>query len=205
MRASPASLLNSSLIRFDRPSHWSSVSSELATFENCSNSGWAYRSMPGIALTSSSAVRRPPVRLEIVPPVATSRTRGSAASCAAAAAAAPMHSPANATLRRTRHLLIARLFSGAGHLDAKRVEVPVEEGPHAVPRVALLAGVLRLPGRLVHAAIEGVPARRVVVHLGFGERRLARAQRVDELHVFLDVHVLVVARHVDEQPGLRLC
>src|SRR5262245_18953545 len=41
--------------------------------------------MPGIDLTSSSAVSRPPVRFEIVPPVATSRTRGkSVEACAAA-------------------------------------------------------------------------------------------------------------------------
>ena len=35
--------------------------------------------MPGIDLTSSSALSRPPVRLEIVPPVATRRTRDTAA------------------------------------------------------------------------------------------------------------------------------
>jgi hypothetical protein len=42
--------------------------------------------MFGIEATSSSAVRRPPERLEIVPPVASSRTRGRSAAAVAAAA-----------------------------------------------------------------------------------------------------------------------
>ena len=64
-------------MRFDRPSHCASVSSLLATLANCSCVSRAKRSTPGIDLASSSAVRRPPSRLEIVPPVATKWTRGS--------------------------------------------------------------------------------------------------------------------------------
>ena len=41
----------------------------------------AKRSTPGIDLASSSAVSRPPSRLEIVPPVATKCTRGSGRCC----------------------------------------------------------------------------------------------------------------------------
>ena len=50
-----------SFSRLDSATHCASVSSLLATFENCSNSGFAKRSMPGIDCTSSSAVSRPPV------------------------------------------------------------------------------------------------------------------------------------------------
>ena len=47
-------------------------------------------------------------------------------------------------------------------------------------------------------------ARRVVVHHRLGETRLAGAQRVDQLHVFFDVHVLVVPRHADVERNLQL-
>src|SRR5438445_13133142 len=104
--------------------------------------------MPGIDWTSSSADRRPPVRFEIVPPVATSRTRGT--SCADAAVP---HSSAANTAAMTRGLLRRRtcpehrqdtLFGRRVHLGMKRIQVPVEEGPDAIPGIALLARILRL-------------------------------------------------------------
>src|SRR5258705_13223363 len=107
--------------------------------------------MPGIDLTSSSAERRPPVRFERVPPVATRRTRGT--SCADAAVA---HSkPANIAAPAAR-----RLFRRARYVGMEWIQVPVEEGPDAIPRVALLARVLGLPRLRVDAAVEGMTARR---------------------------------------------
>src|SRR4051812_23621461 len=138
--------------------------------------------MPGIDLISSSAVRRPPVRLEMVPPVATSRTRGTTA----VAAVCGCGDVATACARQSRGVrtttesatTAAQPVRAAGLLPArrakfgmKRIQVPVEEGPHAVPGIALLARVLRLPGLRIDAAIEGVTTRRVVVNHGFGERR----------------------------------
>src|SRR5262245_4889937 len=78
MPASSLSVEKSSLIRFDKPTHWASVSSLLATLVNCSCVSRAYRSTPGIDFASCSAVNRPPSLLEIVPPVATKWTRGNA-------------------------------------------------------------------------------------------------------------------------------
>src|SRR6185503_15820440 len=120
--------------------------------------------MPGIDFTSSSAVRRPPARLEIVPPVATSRTRGNALSCA--------HAAGGSSRRRIRKTKTV-LPRGRPQFGMERIQVPIEEGPHAVPRVALLARVLGLPRLRIDAAVERVAARRVVVDHGFGERRLA--------------------------------
>src|SRR5258706_16246619 len=111
--------------------------------------------MPGIDCTSSSAVSRPPVRLEIVPPVATSRTRGT--SCARAGGGD--RSAISATPRTA-------LFRGRTHVGMKRIQVPIEKRPDAVPGIALLARVLRLPRLRVDAAIEGMSARRVVVDHG---------------------------------------
>src|SRR4029077_4519543 len=103
-------------------------------------------------LTSSSAVRRPPVRLEIVPPVATRRMRGaSVATCAAGAGWAR----AEVAMRSAR---MTRLLRRRMHVGMERIQVPVEERPHAVPGVALLACVLRLPCLRVDAAVEGVAA-----------------------------------------------
>src|SRR5580765_5392374 len=130
--------------------------------------------MPGIDCTSSSALRRPPVRLEIVPPVATSRTRGtSCARAAAGASKAISATPSKALFRRRMHV------------SMKRIQVPVEKGPDPIPGIALLARVLGLPGLRVHAAVEGVAARRVVVDHRLRQPGLAGAQRVDQLHVFL--------------------
>src|SRR5438105_3415879 len=67
----------------------------------------------------------------------------------------------------------------------KWIEVPVEKCPDSVPGIALLTGVLWLPRFWIDATIEGVSAGRVVVYLRLGQRRLARTQRVDQLHVFL--------------------
>src|SRR5216110_781602 len=67
--------------------------------------------------------------------------------------------------RRRRHAAVA-----------KRIEIPVEERPHAVPRIALLPRVLRLPRPRIDEAIEGVAARRVLVHLRLRQERLARAE-----------------------------
>ena len=85
MPARSFSVANSSFSRRESASHCASVSSLLDTFENCSASGLATRRTSGMRPSRSSAVRRPPARLDIVPPVATSRTRGS--SCAAATSA----------------------------------------------------------------------------------------------------------------------
>src|SRR5262245_43689203 len=101
----------------------------------------------------------------MVPPVASSLTRGKAASCAARTA-----SDATATKKTTT---LTRM-----HFGMVRIQVPVEERPHAVPGIALLARVLGLPRLRIHAPIERVASRRVVVHHGFGELRLACAQRV---------------------------
>src|SRR4051794_15732059 len=122
--------------------------------------------MPGMARTSSSALSLPPVRFEIVPPVATSRTRG--ASCARETAGI---SHARSTTARTA------LFRRRVHVGMERIQIPVEKRPDAVPRVALLARVLGLPCFRVDAAIEGVAAGRAVVDHGLGQPRLARPQR----------------------------
>src|SRR3954454_8735203 len=172
--------------------------------------------MPGIAVTSSSAVSRPPVRLEMVPPVATRRTRGaSVAGCGAGTACAEAvratSSAITAAARTrdcaemcTRRRPAGRLSGRRVRLTMERIQVPVQERPHAIPRIALLARVLRQPRLRIDAAVEGVAARRIVVDRRLGELRLARAQRVDELHVLLEVHVLVVARHADVERNLQL-
>src|SRR5258707_10860491 len=99
--------------------------------------------MPGIDLTSSSAESRPPVRFEMVPPVATSRTRGTFWADAAVA-----HSNAANTAATTSR----GLFRRWRHVGMERIQVPVEEGPDAIPRVALLARILGLPRLRVDAA-----------------------------------------------------
>src|SRR6185369_13495209 len=105
---------------------------------------------------------RPPVRLEMVPPVATSRTRGTSCACAAdETRSAKRATPSAALLRRGTHVRM------------KRIQVPIEKRPDAVPRVALFPRILRLPGLRIHTAIEGVASRRVVVDHRFGQRRLA--------------------------------
>src|SRR5712691_4964746 len=81
--------------------------------------------MPGIDCTSSSAVRRPPVLFEIVPPVATRRTRGT--SCADATRARSAHTATAAT---------TMLFRRRLHVVMKWIQVQVEEfssdgGAHA--------------------------------------------------------------------------
>ena len=63
----------------------------------------------GMALISSSAVSRPPVRFEMVPPVATSRTRGAAGRAGSAAAAAG---------RRRRELAPGRCRGRGGAVPA---------------------------------------------------------------------------------------
>src|SRR5215831_10194088 len=175
--------------------------------------------MPGIALTSSSAVNRPPVRLEIVPPVARSFTRGAStagaaggwvavAVCAAVTASWTIARSARVASTLTKRLPVGSaaltLFRRLVHLGMEWIQMPVEESPHPVPRIALLARVLRLPRLRIDAAVEGVAAGRVVVDHRLGERRLARAQRVDELHVLFDVHVLVVPRNADVERNLQL-
>src|SRR5258706_14269189 len=131
--------------------------------------------MPGIDLTSSSAERRPPVRFEMVPPVATSRTRGTFCADAAVADSNAANSAARLLRRRMR-------------VGMEGIQVPVEESPDAIPRVALLARVLRLPGLRVDAAVEGMAARRVVVNRRLRQRRLAREHRVHPLHILFCVH-----------------
>src|SRR6185503_6469987 len=126
---------------------------------------------------------------------ATRRTRGT--SCADAAAADS--NAANTAAPETR-----RLFRRARYLGMEWIQVPVEEGPDAVPRVALLARVLGLPCLRVDAAVEGMAARRVVVDHRLGQRRLASAQRVHQLPVFFDVHVLVVFGHAHVERNLQL-
>src|SRR5262245_33032004 len=132
--------------------------------------------MPGIALTSSAAVRRPPVRLEIVPPVATSFTRGSGVVEAGCGAGCALALAATAMLTMTRN---ARLFGRRAEIGMERIQIPVKESPHPVPRVALLARVLGLPRLRIDAAVEGVTAGRVVVDHRLGQLRLARSQGVD--------------------------
>ena len=56
----------------------------------------------------------------------------------------------------------------------------------------------------IDAPIEEVPAGRAAVHLHIGQFGLARAQRIDELHGFVDVHVLVVVRDVHEQRNAQI-
>src|SRR5262245_55746435 len=174
--------------------------------------------MPGIDLTSSSAVSRPPSRLEIVPPVATRRTRGRtvAACCDADAARAgcdcgqadgePARMASTAKIRRMSCFELSGPGSAGGGRNGavKRIQIPVEERPHAIPRVTLLSRVLGLPGLRIDAPIERMPAWRVVVDHCFGELWLARAQRVDELHVFFDVDVLIVSSDPDVQRDLQL-
>src|SRR5207247_11260596 len=46
--------------------------------------------------------------------------------------------------------------------------------------------------------------RGIVVHLRLGKKWLARPQGIHELHVLLDVHVVVVSCDVDEQRNLEL-
>ncbi len=70
------------------PSHWSSVICELPTLANCSAWMAATSARPGTEATSSSALSRPPRRLLMVPPVATSRTRGNARAAAVVGGAA---------------------------------------------------------------------------------------------------------------------
>src|SRR6266498_1614761 len=110
----------------------------------------------------------------MVPPVATSRTRGT--SCAETAVAQSKTAAATTTRRRW-------LFRRRVHVGMERIQMPVEEGPDAIPGIALLARVLRLPRLRVHTPIERVAAGRIVVDHGFGEQRLARAQRVHQLHI----------------------
>lgn len=93
MPARSLSSLKSVLMRRARSSHCFSVSSLLATFANCSNSGLVYRSRPVMERTSSSALSRPPMRFEIVPPVARRRTFGSGAAAWAGAGACGEASP----------------------------------------------------------------------------------------------------------------
>src|SRR5213593_3849953 len=138
--------------------------------------------------TSSSAERRPPVRFEMVPPVATSRTRGVSWADATVAQSNAVDSVAMA--RR-------RLLRGQMHVGMERIQMPVEERPDTIPGVTLLARVLRLPRLRIDATVERVASRGVVVHYRFGQRRLPRAQRVHQLHVFFDVHVFVVLRNAD--------
>ena len=82
--------------------------------------------------------------------------------------------------------------------------MPVEKRPDAVPRVALFPRVLRLPGLRIDTAIESMAPRRIVIHHRLGQPRFTRAQRIDQLHVLLDVHVLIVLRDADVQRNLQL-
>src|SRR5688572_14008129 len=99
-------------------------------------------------------------------------------------------------LCRARSLLAAPILVGT--------QVPLEERPGAVPRIALIRGIVALERLRVGAAVEGVTAARrarygVDVHLRLGEIRLARPQRIDNLLILDVVDVGVVGGDVDEE------
>src|SRR5206468_3748462 len=77
-----------------------------------------------------------------------------------------------------------------------RTQMPLEKRPRAVPRIALLGGVLALERLMIHATAERVPAsrradRRIHIDLRLREIGLARPERVDHLLILDEVHVRV--------------
>src|SRR5207249_2830857 len=103
------------------------------------------------------------------------------------------------------------LAPGGGRLRSilVRPEVPFEKRPGAIPRIALLGGIVALKCLRVHAPAERVPAADgsrsgVDVDSRLREVRLSRSQRVDDLLVLDEIHVLVVGRHVNEQRDVQL-
>ena len=101
----PASAGRSSSSRLTRRASASqavTVSSLLGRLENCSVSARTCLSSAGTSATSSAAVSRPPGRLDIVPPVAMSRTAGSSTGWAASTASGSSTRQSGSAIRGVR-------------------------------------------------------------------------------------------------------